>query len=201
MTDRVFVAGGSGVMGTRLIPRLVAAGHVVAAMTRTAARAAAIRELGAEPVVCDVFDTVGLQQALVVFAPVTVIHQLTDLPDSVADIERSLAGHARIRTEGTANLIAAAQAAGASRFVVQSIAWLIDGARPPSVVDLEEQTLAAEGVVLRYGQWYGDGTYHPDVLPPHPRVHIDTAASLTVDALRLPTGVYSVTDEGVALDD
>jgi nucleoside-diphosphate-sugar epimerase len=201
MTDRVFVAGGSGVMGTRLVPRLVAAGHVVAAMTRTAARASAIRELGAEPVVCDVFDARELERVLVGFAPVIVIHQLTDLPDRVADIEGSLAGNARIRSEGTASLIAAAQAAGASHFVVQSIAWLIDGVRPPSVVDLEERTLAAQGVVLRYGQWYGDGTYHPDTPPPHPRVHIDTAASLTVDALRLPTGVYSVTDEGIELDD
>jgi UDP-glucose 4-epimerase len=187
-------------MGTRLVPRLIAAGHSVAAMTRTASRAPAIRELGAEPVVCDVFDAGELERVLVDFAPVTVIHQLTDLPDSAADIERSLHANARIRTEGTANLIAAAQAAGASHFVVQSIAWLIEGVRPSAVIDLEEQTLAAHGVVLRYGQWYGTGTYHPEGPPSHPRVHIDTAAALTVDALGLGTGVYRVTDEGLAAD-
>jgi nucleoside-diphosphate-sugar epimerase len=200
MTERIFVAGGSGVMGSRLVPLLVAAGHQVAAMTRSAERAPAIRATGAEPVVCDAFDGAALTRAVSDFGPLTVIHQLTDLPDRAADIEGNLAGNARVRLEGTANLIAAARAAGVRHLVVQSIGWLIDGARPPSVIDLEEQTLAAAGVVLRYGQWYGAGTYHPDTPPPEPRVHIDTAAALTVDALHLPSGVYRVTDEGLQPD-
>jgi nucleoside-diphosphate-sugar epimerase len=200
VSERSFVAGGSGVMGTHLVPRLIAAGHVVAAMTRTPGRIPAIRALGAEPVLCDVYDRAALADVLAAFRPDTVIHQLTDLPDSDADLERGRAANARIRREGTANLIAAAQAAGASRLVVQSIAWRVGGRRVSAVIDLEDQTLMAGGTVLRYGQWYGPGTYHPDELPPEPRVHIETAAALTLDALHLPSGVYRVVDDGVQPD-
>jgi len=120
---RIFMAGASGVIGIRLTPLLVGAGHTVAGMTRSPGKAQTLRELGAEPIVCDVYDAGRLTDAVVAFRPDAVIHQLTDLPDDVADLPSSGAANSRMRTEGTRNLIVAAGAAGASRFVAQSIAW------------------------------------------------------------------------------
>jgi nucleoside-diphosphate-sugar epimerase len=196
---RVFVAGGSGVIGVRLVPLLVAAGHEVTAMTRTTAKVDAIQALGAEAVCCDVFDRDALVAALATVAPDAVIHQLTDLPDDPADLARRREANATIREVGTANLIAAAQACGCHRLLVQSIAWLTDGRRPPSVEHLERRTRAADGVVLRYGQWYGTGTYHPDAPPPPPRIGVDAAAQATLAALALDPGTYEVTDDGTTL--
>jgi nucleoside-diphosphate-sugar epimerase len=195
---RVFVAGGSGVMGVRLVPLLVAAGHQVAAMTRTTAKVEAIRAGGAEPVVCDAFDGPGVLAALAAFRPDAVVHQLTDLPDDAADLGTARGANAAIREVGTDHLVAAATAVGADHLVVQSIAWLTDGQRPPSVVHLERRARAAGGVVLRYGQWYGPGTYHEGRPPAPPRVGIDAAARATLDALTLPAGTYVVTDDGIA---
>ena len=155
---RVFLAGASGVIGVRLIPLLVRDGHEVAGMTRSPGKAAALRELGAEPVVCDVFDAGALAQAVVAFGPELVMHQLTDLPDQAGQIPEFAARNNRIRTEGTRNLLAAAAQAGATRFLAQSIAWT-----PPSggeaVAEHERLVLAAGGVVIRYGIFYGPGTY------------------------------------------
>lgn len=199
---RVFVAGGSGVMGARLVPLLVAGGHQVVAMTRTPAKLELVRGLGAEAVLGDVFDATRLTATVVASRPDAVVHQLTDLPDDPAHIAAGRHANARIREEGTDHLLAAAATAGVDRIVVQSIAWLIGGVRPPAVVHLEHQSRAAGGVVLRYGQWYGPGTYHRDEPPPPPRVHIDSAARCTVEALALAPGTYIVTDDGIeAADD
>jgi nucleoside-diphosphate-sugar epimerase len=198
---RVFVAGGSGAMGVRLVPLLVGAGHEVVAMTRTGAKVDAIRARGAAAVVVDAFDRPGLAAALDAARPDVVVHQLTDLPDDAAQLPDARAANAAIREAGTDNLLAAAAAAGVTRLVVQSIAWLTDGVRPPSVVHLERAARGAGGVVVRYGQWYGPGTYHPDAPPAPPRVHIDVAARATLDALHLPGGTYVVTDDGTALVD
>jgi nucleoside-diphosphate-sugar epimerase len=198
---RVFVAGGSGVLGVRLVPLLVGAGHDVVAMTRTPAKLAALRGLGAEPVLCDVFDADALGAVVVAARPDAVIHQLTDLPDDPSHLAAGRLANARIREEGTDHVLAASAAAGAERIVVQSIAWLIDGERAPSVVHLERASRAAGGVVLRYGQWYGPGTYHPHAPPPAPRVHVDTAARATLDALGLGPGTYTVTDDGTTATD
>jgi nucleoside-diphosphate-sugar epimerase len=194
---RVFVAGGSGVMGRRLVPLLVADGHVVTAMTRTAAKLDLLRELGATPVLCDAYDADALAAAVGEAAPDVVIHQLTDLPDDPAQVATGRAANARIREAGTDNLVAAARAAGPARLVTQSIAWLTDGARPPSVEHLEVRTIEAGGVVVRYGQWYGPGTYHPRTAPPPPRIHIDAAARLTIAALDVAGGTYVATDDGL----
>jgi nucleoside-diphosphate-sugar epimerase len=123
---RIFLAGASGVIGLRLLPVLVADGHEVAAMTRSPQKADQLRALGGEPVVCDVFDRDALSAAVTSFAPEMVMHQLTDLPDRLDELRDHAARNDRMRTEGTRNLIAAATAAGASRFLAQSIAW-----RPP----------------------------------------------------------------------
>ena len=119
---RVFVAGGSGVLGTRLVSLLVADGHEVAAMTRSPEKVDGLLRLGATPVVCDIFEAEVLREAVVSFRPDAVMHQATDLPDDEADLATRRAGNARIRREGTTNLVAAARAAGASRFLAQSVA-------------------------------------------------------------------------------
>ncbi len=198
---RVFVAGGSGVLGVRLLPLLVDAGHDVVAMTRTPGKLDLLRGLGAAPVLCDVFDADALTAVVVAASPEVVVHQLTDLPDDPAQLAAGRGANARIREDGTDHVLAAAAAAGAARVVVQSIAWLIDGERPPSVVHLERASREAGGVVLRYGQWYGPGTYHPHRPPPPPRVHVDAAARATLDALGLEPGTYAVTDDGIAAAD
>lgn len=193
-TVRVFLAGASGVIGVRLIPRLVSDGHVVAGMTRSADKVQALRELGAEPVVCDVFDASGLTESVNAFRPGVVMHQLTDLPDELDRIPEFAARNNRIRTEGTRNLLAAAREAGATRFLAQSIAWT-----PPSggeaVAEHERLVLAAGGVVIRYGTFYGPGTYSgSDGVPPPPRIHVDEAARRTVQLLEAASGVVVVAE-------
>lgn len=186
---RIFVAGASGVIGVRLLPLLVEAGHVVAGMTRSNEKALRLAALGAEPVVCDVFDREALVRAVVSFEPDAVIHQLTDLPDTLAESVTQTAGNDRIRTEGTRNLIAAARATGADRFVVQSIAW---EPRRPSVEDHERQVLEIGGVVARYGRLYGPGTYYEDELPPPPRIEIEAAARATPPLLEASSGIVTL---------
>jgi hypothetical protein len=160
-------------------------------MTRSSSKVRQLHDLGAEPIVCDVFDQSALTSVLCDFQPHTVIHQLTDLPDDPTRLRYSMAATARIRTEGTTNLVAASESAGATQVVAQSVAWLTSD----PITFLEQTVLAAHGVVLRYGQWYGTGTYFEgDQLPPPPRVHIDAAAAQTVSALDRPPGIYVVSD-------
>ena len=194
---RIFVAGATGVLGAGLTPLLISAGFEVAGMTRSAGKAALLRESGAEPIVCDVYDAAALEQAVRGCAPDLVVHQLTDLPDDAAELAAGRAANARMRREGTANLIAAAQAAGVKRFVAQSVAWQLSGDGQAAVEYLEESVLGIGGVVLRYGQFYGPGTYYPDAsaLPDPPRIHIAEATARTVVALELASGIYSVTED------
>jgi nucleoside-diphosphate-sugar epimerase len=240
---RVFVAGASGVIGRRLTPMLIEAGHEVTAMTRSEERAEALRRLGAEPVVCDVFDADALRAGVTAAAPEVVVHELTDIPPGFdpRKMEEEMAGNDRIRTEGTRNLVAAAVAAGARRLVAQSIAFayaptgeglkteddpLFDDAPWPwlrSVKALHEhedvvtRTAEIEGVVLRYGFFYGpgsgyaaDGYYGREVkrrrFPIVGRgtgvfsyIHVDDAAAATVAALeRGRPGIYNVVDDDPA---
>ena len=192
---RIFLAGASGVIGQRLIPRLVQAGHVVGGMTRSAGKAELVTHLGAEPILCDVFDRAALIKAVGDFKPDIVLNELTDLPDDVAQISDHADRNARIRTEGTQNLIAAAQQSGSPKILAQSVAWkLPDGPDARAVEELERSVLAVSGVVLRYGQLYGPGTYNETRTPPEPRVDIDRAAELTVEALDKPSGVIVIID-------
>lgn len=194
---RVFLAGASGVIGRRLVPLLCVAGHDVAGLTRTRANAAVIAELGASPVVCDVYDAAALSAAVAEYQPDVVLHELTDLPDDAAQIEEYRERHARIRIEGTHNLLAAARASATARVLAQSVAWAMPaGPARESVDELERAVLEASGVVLRYGQFYGEGTYYPDSLPGEPRIQIDRAAEDTVAALNESTGVLELTDNG-----
>jgi nucleoside-diphosphate-sugar epimerase len=192
---RIFLAGAGGVIGTRLTPLLVAAGHEVAGTTRSAGKAELVRGLGADPVVIDVYDADALREAVVAFAPDLVMHQLTDLPDDPAEIAARAASNARIREEGTANLIAAARAAGASRFLAQSIAWT-PAAGNESRERHESQVLDYDGigVVLRYGQFYGPGTYYETASPDPPRIEIGAAACRTASSLDAPRGIVEIVE-------
>ena len=191
---RIFLAGATGVIGVRLVPLLVDAGHDVAGMTRSPGKAGLLKELGAEPVVCDVFEAEGLLQAVTAFRPGVVMHQLTDLPDDPAGIGETAAVNARVRREGTSNLLAAARAAGAPEFIAQSVAWQLSGEGGASIADHESLVLARGGVVLRYGRFYGPGTYYERNLPEHPRVHVDDAARRTVAALGSEPGIVTIAD-------
>ena len=186
---RVFVAGATGALGRPLLPRLLAAGHEVTAMTRSPERAERLRDAGAAAVVCDCYDAAGLRDAVVAARPEVVVHLLTSIPHRIdpRHMERSFADNDRLRREGTPNLVAAAQAAGARRIVAESIAFAYAPAppgSPPGHLHVESDPLALdapmpwrrsvlalaaletavmeaaglEGLVLRYGYLYGPGT-------------------------------------------
>ena len=198
--SRIFLAGAAGAIGRRLTPLLLAHGHSVWGTTRLPDNAEFVRTLGARPVVVDVFDAEALATAVLEAKPEIVIHQLTDLSAVHDPAKRSgaLARNARIRNEGTRNLVAAAHKAGAHRLIAQSIAWAYaPGPRPyredhpldlngegdrlvsvRGVEALEGQVLGAspmEGLVLRYGRLYGPGS-GAETPPNAPAVHLDAAA-------------------------
>jgi nucleoside-diphosphate-sugar epimerase len=219
---RILVAGASGVIGRRLTPLLIAAGHEVTGTTRSADKAEALTARGVVPVVVDVFDASALRDATVAARPDIVIHQLTDLPPvfDPALMAAAYPRNARIRSEGTRNLIAAAQATAATRFIMQSIAFgyapgpephpetdplnVADGPRAVTlraVADMERQVLASgmAGIVLRYGLFYGPGTWI-DRPGQKPAIHIDAAAYAALLAVtRGSPGVYNIADEDGAV--
>lgn len=191
---RIFLAGASGVIGLRLLPLLVEAGHTVAGMTRSPSKVAELEALGAEAVVCDVYDLEALTAAVVGFAPDAVMHQLTDLPDDAAQIPALGARNDRMRSEGTRNLLSAAKAANARRFYAQSIAWEQPGERGATTRAHEQAVLDAGGVVIRYGQLYGPGTYYQTSMPDPPRIGVDEAARRTVPVLEASPGIVELVE-------
>ncbi len=224
---RIFLAGASGVIGRRLLPMLLAAGHEVTGSTRSVDKAAELKAAGIMPAVVDVFDGPAVHDAVIRTRPDALIHQLTDLPDVLdpAGMGDVLERNARLRSEGTANLIAAAQASGVIRLIAQSIAFAYaDGPEPhtetdpltaadgdaPSAVTargvraLEQAVLNAsglDGIVLRYGRLYGPGTWNT----PYARapLHVDAAAHAALLALtRGDPGIYNIAEEdgAVAID-
>lgn len=217
MSYRIFLAGASGAIGRRLIPLLHGAGHYVCGSTRSQANVAALRSLGADPVVIDVFDATALLLAVANARPDIVIHQLTDLPKDLNPLEMGAAivRTARLRSEGTRNLVMAAVAAGARRLVAQSIAWVYaPGIEPHAetdplqtgdegesdinmqgVIALEDLTLKSpplQGVVLRYGNLYGPGTPFDQPSSSTP-VHVDAAAYAALLAVdHGEPGIYNI---------
>ncbi|GAA4562586.1 NAD-dependent epimerase/dehydratase family protein [Planotetraspora kaengkrachanensis] len=213
---RIFLAGATGVIGRRMVPLLVEEGHEVTALTRRPDRAAALRASGAEPVVADALDPASLAAAVREAAPDIVMHQLTDLATG------DFAANAALRRQGTRNLVDASLAAGVRRMVAQSIAWIYEAGDEPAdetaPLDLaapgERGTRVAgaaalesavqempEWIVLRYGEFYGPGTwYAPDGLVADMAragrlaakddvvsfVHADDAATAAVLALTWP---------------
>lgn len=216
MKGRIFIAGATGAVGRPLSRLLVADGWQVAGSTRKPERASELRALGVEPVIVDVFDADALRAALLTQRPDIVIHQLTDLPPGLdpAQMEAGRARNARIREEGTRNLVAAAIASGAKRLIAQSIAFAYAAAPTPyredspldpsarAVASLEQQVLAEAsltGIVLRYGRFYGPGTGF-DKPAAGGAVHVDAAA----DAARRAVthggkGIYNVAEPGDTL--
>ncbi len=245
---KVFVAGATGVIGRQLVPQLVARGHEVVGMTRSASKQDLLRTLGARPVVADALDRDAVAQAVASAEPEVIVHELTALsaPMGVREarhLERSFAFTTtnRLRTEGTDHLLAAGRAVGARRFVAQSFGawrWARTGGavmteadpldpNPPAALRtvqagflyLERAVTAiewGEGVVLRYGGFYGPGTsisLAPDAVMAAPirkrrfpivgdgggvfsHVHIDDAAAATVVAVeRGKPGIYNVVDD------
>ena len=193
---RIFLAGASGVIGQRLIPRLVKQGHVVGGMTRSPGKTELLARLGAEPILCDVFDRDALIKAVRDFNPDVILNELTDLPDEVERIGDHVELNARIRTEGNQNLIEAARQSGSPKILAQTVAWqLPDGPDAEAVAELERSVLAEGGVVLSYGQFYGPDTYNEQQIPAEPRVQIDHAADRTVELLDAPSGVVVITDQ------
>jgi nucleoside-diphosphate-sugar epimerase len=178
---RIFLAGASGAIGRRLTPLLIAAGHEVTGTTRSVDKVQELAAGGVDAVVVDVFNAGAVRDAVVRARPEIVIHQLTDLPHVLdpALLRDALSRNSRLRIEGTANLVAAAQSAGARRLIAQSIAFAYAGGPEPhaetdvhasgddddarGVRALEEAALGApgiEGIVLRYGRLYGPGTWN-----------------------------------------
>ena len=190
---RIFLAGATGVLGVRLVPLLVAGGHEVAGMTRSPGKAAELERLGAQPVVCDVYDLPALRDAVRAFAPDALMHQLTDLPDDAARLRDFGPRNDRMRSEGTRNLV---EAAAGARVYAQSIAWELPPERRPTIAAHERAVLDAGGVVLRYGQLYGPGTFYEADPPPPPRIAVDDAARRTVPLLGATPGIYELVEDG-----
>ena len=216
---KIFLAGATGAIGKRLVPLLLKAGHRVTGTTRSAAKAEALRAAGVEPVVVDVFDAQGLSRAVLAARPDIVVHQLTDLPPGLdpRQMTEGTQRNARMRREGTKNLVVATLGSTALRLVAQSIAWMYaPGPQPHSeddpldvhaqgtrsitaagVATLEQLTLFSppiEGVVLRYGHLYGPGT-GADATTEAAALHVDAAAWAAVLAIEKPCrGIYNVAE-------
>jgi nucleoside-diphosphate-sugar epimerase len=226
---RIFLAGGSGAIARQLIPLLTAAGHDVFATTRKRDRQAQIAARGGEPILLDALDRSGVLATVASLRPEVILHQLTDLAEGVGP------GNAIVRIQGTRNLVDAARATGVSRMISQSIAWVVApvgaaGTAPATVDDpldpdpsepragtiaavraLENATFELEqGIVLRYGQLYGPGTWYArdgkfglaamnGDLPATPAIanllHIHDAARAAVAALDWPAGLVNIVDD------
>jgi 2-alkyl-3-oxoalkanoate reductase len=245
---KIFVAGATGVLGRSLLPQLVARGHEVVGMTRSASKQELVRSLGARPVVADALDPDAVAQAVASAEPEVIVHELTALSGkmSARDMrhpDRSVGATMtnRLRTEATDHLLAAGRAAGARRFVAQSFAAFrfartggpvqteadpLDPDPPAAVrvalvgilhVERAVTTIEwGEGLVLRYGGFYGPGTsisLAPDAEMAAPirkrrfpivgdgggiwsYVHVEDAASATAVAVeRGRPGIYNVVDD------
>lgn len=219
---RIFLAGATGVIGLRLAALLRDAQHEVIGTTRRPAKDPMLRALGVTPVVVDVFDPDGLAHAVAAVRPDVIVHQLTDLTGAPGTPGYPAAQEAnrRLRIEGTRNLMQAAKMAGVRRVVAQSIAFVYapgDGARVEDdqldvaaegvrqltvqgIVALERevlQTSGITGVALRYGYFYGPGTWY-EVAPKSPSVHVDAAAQAALLAVSKGAAVYNIAeDDGV----
>jgi nucleoside-diphosphate-sugar epimerase len=238
---RVLVAGASGAIGRPLVPKLVAAGHEVTGTTRREKSAQAIREAGARAAICDALDPAAVERAVSEAGPEVIVSELTSLPRDYDLRTIDYEPTNRLRVDGGRNLIAAGRKVGARRFVTQSFSaiyepqgdWVKDEEAPTfisppgrfasgleAILTSEREAVEAEGMeglALRYGQFYGPGTYFDrdgsiaqQVLARRfPQVgkgsgvfsfvHLDDAADATVAAVeRGAPGIYNICDDDPA---
>lgn len=222
---KIFVAGSTGVIGQRLLPKLVQAGHEVTGMTHNPRRKGLIESWGARGIIADAFDREGMIAVIGEVRPDVVIHQLTSLS------QWNLEDNARIRMEGTRHLVEAAQIHGVKRIIAQSIAWAYEPGDHPATEDvpLDVQAPAPRKstidgiislehavaqmpnhVILRYGMFYGPGTWYDahGVMAEKVRtralsatdsvmsfLHIEDAANAALQALDWPTGSVNIVDD------
>jgi nucleoside-diphosphate-sugar epimerase len=233
---RVFVAGAAGAIGRRLIPQLVAHGHRVTASTRGPARVEQLRALGAEPVIVDGLDATAVGEAIARSEPDAIVHQMTALAGkpNLRNFDKWFATTNKLRTAGTEHLLAAAEAAGVTKFVAQSYTgWsnireggpvkTEDDPYDPDPAKYQRESIKGlqfldrvvpaapfEGIVLRYGNFYGPGASEAMVEMVRKRqmpiigagtglwsfIHLDDAASATVAAVEHGhRGIYNITDD------
>ena len=215
---KIFLAGATGAIGRRLVPLLLNARHYVIGTTRSSTKVDGLRAAGVDPVVVDAFDAQGLSAAVFEARPDIIIHQLTDLPPGLdpSQMTEGTRRNARMRSQGTQNLVEAALGAGVRRLVAQSIAWMYAPGKEPhseddlldidargtraitvaGVTALERLTLSSppiDGVVLRYGHLYGPGTGTNTA--DAPALHVDAAAWAAVLAIEKAChGIYNIAE-------
>jgi nucleoside-diphosphate-sugar epimerase len=234
---KIFVAGATGAIGLPLVRALCTLGHEVTGMSHSKRGIDRLRELGAEPCSADAFDPTAVRTAIEAASPDVVIDQLTSLPANPADVLKSIPDDTRLHREGGGNLLAAARELGVGRYILQSKGFYLDapaGQRAhesaklrydaPGAIGESARTMGAyedrvlaswplDGVVLRYGFFYGPGTwYRPDgAVADQVRkgeasiigegnavwsfVHIDDAVAATIAALTAEPGVYNIVDD------
>ena len=215
---KIFLAGATGAIGRRLVPLLLNARHCVIGTTRSITKVDELRAAGVDPVVVDAFDAQGLSAAVFEARPDIIVHQLTDLPPGLdpSQMTEGTQRNARMRSQGTQNLVEAALGAGVRRLVAQSIAWMYAPGKEPhseddlldidargtraitvaGVTTLERLTLLSppiDGVVLRYGHLYGPGTGTNTA--DAPALHVDAAAWAAVLAIeKARHGIYNIAE-------
>ncbi|WP_077420322.1 NAD-dependent epimerase/dehydratase family protein [Rodentibacter trehalosifermentans] len=220
----VFLAGATGVIGEPLSKALVEKGYKVYGTTRSEIKAKALEEIGVIPIVVDVFNAPVLEQAVVEAKPDVVINQLSSLPKGLKDeeMEEGLKRDSKIRIEGTKNLVAAAEKAGAKKYIAQSFMYYAPSDHPvteegewydendatygesiKSIKSLETQTLAGKftPVVLRYGWIYGGKSGFDAAPEGYAGIHINALVDATVRAVEANlNGVYNVAEDGPIVD-
>lgn len=222
---RIFVAGATGAVGCFLLPKLVRAGHEVIGITQSESKRSIIENTGAKALIADVFDREAIRLALDESQPEVVIHQLTSLRS------RNFSDNTRIRREGTQNLVEAARSAGVKRIIAQSISWAYEPGEGLATEDVSLHVVAEEPrkstidgilalestvmkipqyVILRYGMFYGPGTWYEHngymAKQIHQRqvaategitsfLHVEDAAEAALLALQWPSGPVNIVDD------
>jgi nucleoside-diphosphate-sugar epimerase len=225
MKARIFIAGATGAIGRPLCRLLVRDGHAVFGATRRVEKSDKLRALGVTPMIVDVYDAQRLKEVVVDIHPDIVVHQLTDLPYALeaSKMAEARIRNARLREEGTHNLVMAAAAVKAKKFIAQSIAFAYAPGTPPfeeshplnvdssddaaatsarAVASLESQVLNGPfgGVVLRYGKLYGPGTGFDQPAAGGP-LHVHAAADAARKAMTPGiTGIFNIAEEDGAVN-